>query len=156
PFLQKALAINPNLAASLLAIGRYYNHVGKAELALPYFERLQRILSQDDGVKLALAESFDALGRSEQAHKLYGELRNSASGLIPSLYYFARNDLSKGNADLAREIEALQSRETLTVRDRSTLHTALGFIHERSQNYSLAFAHFDKANRLLPIDFDMA
>src|SRR5262245_47904990 len=71
PFLHKALAINPNLAAALLAIGKYYNEVGKAELALPYLERLQKIVPQEDGVKLELADSLDALGRKDQAKRLF-------------------------------------------------------------------------------------
>ena len=156
PFLQKALAINPQLVSALRAIGKYYNEVGKAELALPYLERLQSILPQDDGVKLGLAESVDVLGWTEEAHRLYGELRHTKSGMVPSLYYFSRNSPPEGNAALISEIEALQSRNELTDQDRSKLQRALGFIHERGKNYPLAFAHFDKANRLLPVGFDIA
>jgi tetratricopeptide (TPR) repeat protein len=155
PFLHKALAINPNLTSALVAIGRYYNEVGKAELALPYLERLNKIAPQDDGAKLELAESFDALGRKEEADKLYRELSKTESFLTPALYYFSRNDPPEGNAALIAEINEFLSSDGLTDRQRSTLHTALGFTHEREHNCPLAFSHFEKANRLRPVDFEI-
>jgi tetratricopeptide (TPR) repeat protein len=155
PFLHKALTINPNLTSALLAIGKYYNEVGKAELALPYFERLNKLVPHDNGGKLELAESLDILGRNEEAGKLFRELHETESYLTPSLYYFSRHDPPEGNAALIAEIERLLSRDTLTDRHRSKLHTGLGFVHEREGNYPLAFSHFDRANKLQQGDFDI-
>jgi tetratricopeptide (TPR) repeat protein len=153
-FLQKALAIDPNFSFALSAIGKYYNQVGKAELALPYLERLSKIAPQDYKVKFELAESFAALGRIE-AGELYRELRKAKSHLASALYYFSRNGPLEDNPALVGEIEALQSSDTLTGKVRSQLHRALGFIHEREGNYPLAFTHFDRANRLLPVEYDV-
>lgn len=155
PFLHRALAINPRLTSALWTIGMYYNEIGKAELALPYLERLNKLTPQDNRVKQELAESLDACGRKEAADKLNRELHGTESHLIPALYYFSRNEPSEGNAAIIAEIEAVLDRDTLTDRDRSKLHTGLGFIHEREHNYPIAFAHFDKANKILPIEFDM-
>lgn len=155
PFLHNALTITPNLTSALLAIGKYYVEVGKAELALPYFERLTKLMQQDDSVKLKLAESLDAFGRSEEANKLHREVHKSGSDPTPSLYYFSRNDPPEGRAALIAEIEELLPRENLTVSQRGTLHTALGFIHEREGNYAVAFSNFDKSNRLQGVDFDI-
>lgn len=155
PFLHKALAINPNLTSALLALGKYYNSIGKAELALPYFERLRKIMPQENRIKWELADSLDALGRKEEAGKLYGELHKTSSDAVPALYYFSRNDPPNGNAALLAEIEQLLPHDKLTDEQRSTLHTALGFILEKEENYPLAFSHFDKANRLQPIAFDI-
>ncbi len=108
------MRINPKLASALLAIGKYYNRIGKAEMALPYFERLSKILPQDNTVKLQLAESFDALGRKEEADRLYGAIRETKSNPCRQLYYFSRNTPSEGNAALIAEIEGLLSRDDLT------------------------------------------
>jgi tetratricopeptide (TPR) repeat protein len=154
-FLHKALAIDPNFGSALSAVGMYYNQIGKAELALPYLERLIKITPQDDRVKFELAESFAALGRSDEAGKLYRELRKTKSHLVSALYYFSRHGPPEEDAALVREIEALQSHGTLTGEVGSKLHRALGFIHEREGNYPLAFTHFDRANRLLPVEYDI-
>ena len=155
PFLHNALRINPKLASALQAIGKYYNRIGKAEMALPYLERLSKILPQDSVVKMQLAESFDALGRKEEASKLYGEVRQAKPNLVQALYYFSRNPPPEGSTAIIAEIEGLLSREDLTGEQRSTLHTSLGFIHEKGRNYPLSFAHFDQAHQLMPRDFDI-
>jgi Tfp pilus assembly protein PilF len=155
PFLHKALAINPKLASALLAIGKYYNRIGKAQLALPYFERLRQVVPQNDDAKYELAESLDTLGRREEANQLYRELQATESYAVSAVYYFSRSGPPSGNIAVLAEIEKLLSRETLSDPQRSRLHTALGFIHEKERNYRLAFSHFDRANRLRPITFDL-
>jgi tetratricopeptide (TPR) repeat protein len=129
--------------------------VGKAELALPYLERLMRIQPRDDSVKLQLAESFEALGRTEEAGKLYRDLQKTRTHLASALYYFSSNGPPEESAALVGEIESLLSGDTLSIRERSRLHAALGFIHERDRNYPLAFANFDKGNRLQTAHFEV-
>jgi tetratricopeptide (TPR) repeat protein len=156
PFLHKALAIKPDLAPALLALGEYYNEVGKAERALPYLERLHKMMPDDKGVKRELAESLDALGRKEGASALYQELRQTESSfVVGSYYYFSRNPLPEGDAAVTAEIDKLLASDKFTDQGRRQLHTALGFIHERARNYPLAFSHFDQANRLSTVDFDI-
>lgn len=154
PFLHKALAIKPDLPSALLALGKYYNEVGKADRALPYFERLHKMMPQDTGVKMQLAESLDAHGKSDAAGALYQELRQTGSA-VGSYSYFSRNPPPDGDAALIAEIEQLLGSGKLTKEARSQLHTALGFIRERERSYPLAFSHFDQANQLTAVDFDI-
>ncbi len=155
PFLNKALAIDPKLTSALLAIGKYYNGVGKAELALPYLERLLKILPQENLVKLELADSLNALGRKDEAAKLYGDLYRAKSHLVSAYYYFSRNDAPDGHVALIAEIGQFLLGDALSDVQRSKLHSALGFAHEKQKNYKLAFSHFDKAKRVRAQDFDM-
>ena len=155
PFLNKALAIDPKLTSALLAIGKYYTETGKAELALPYFERLHRLVPNDNHVKWELAESLDVLDRKEEADKLFGELRQTTSHQISALHYFSRRDAPDGPAALIAEIQEILPAAELADNLRSILHTSLGFIHEKQRNYPLAFSHFEKGNQLRGVRLDI-
>lgn len=155
PFLNRALAIDPKLTAALLAIGKYYTEVGKAELAVPYFERLHKLVPQDNAIKWHLAASLDSCGRTADAKALYQELRRVDSHAIVAMRYFSRNGAPEGNAALITEIEQLMQKPGLIDKQRGVLHNALGFLYEKEADYPTAFAHFDKANQLRAVTFNI-
>jgi tetratricopeptide (TPR) repeat protein len=155
PFLHNALTIDRNLASALLAIGEYYTSIGKADLALPYLERLHKILPDDNKVKWQIAESLDVLGRKEEANALWKQLRQTKSFAVTALYHLSRNNPVELNAPLRAEAERLLDGDELSDSQRSSLHTSLGFILEKEGEYRRAFEHFDKANRLTPVAFDI-
>jgi tetratricopeptide (TPR) repeat protein len=155
PFLHNALTIEPNLASALLAIGEYYTSVGKSDLALPYLQRLRKIRPEDNKVKWQLAESLDVLGRKEESNAFWQELRQTKSYAIPSLYHLSRNNPPELNAPLMAEAERLLDGDDLSNSQRGWLHTSLGFMLEKEGKYRPAFEHFDKANRLTPVAFEI-
>ena len=149
------MAINPNLGSALLASRQILQHVGKAELARPYFERLHKLAPHDNNVKWGLADCLDALGRKDAADKLYQELGKTKSHRVLSLYYFSRNATEEDSGGLIAEIEQLLLSNQISDDERSMLHTALGFAHEKQRDYQRAFLNFDQAGRLRHIEFDI-
>jgi len=156
PFLEKALALDPKLTSARLAIGKYHSDMGRGELALPYLERLCAITPRDNTAKWRLAETLDLLGRHEEASRIYHELRLTDSHAVQALYYFSQRDVPEENGRLEREIEKLMRKDNVTRHGRSLLHTSLGFLHDRKDNCHVAFGHFEKANQLRSVDFDIA
>lgn len=148
PFLHNALLINPRQTETLLAIGEYYRRVGKAALALPYLERARALSPGDNRIKMAIAESLDVLGRQEEANLLYEELRRDREYVAISLYHLAMNRPTELHPPLMAEVEQLLEGGGVSDKEASSLHTSLGFMHEKAGQYASAFRHFDEANRL--------
>ncbi len=153
PFLHNALAIDPKLTPTLISIGEYYLSVGKAALGLPYLERALRNEPKNRRVKWKIADALDALGRTDEARNYYQELREAGQGTADVLYRMARSSQPAQNAALMAEAERLLRENDLSDAQRSAAHTAAGFLLERERKYEQAFEHFDKANRLKPLDF---
>lgn len=155
PFLQNALAIRPNLVAALLAIGKYYFVLGKADLALPYLERAVKADPDDCRGKWQLAESLDALGKKNEANKLFSELRVLPAYSAASLSRLASNAQSEERAVILTEARELLSTASLSDRDRSIVHRTIGFLLEGQSECQAAFEHFLAANKLASEPFDI-
>src|SRR5439155_14416278 len=91
----------------------------------------------------------------EKANELWKELRQTKSHAIESLYYLSRSNPPELNVPFMTEAERLLEGDGLSDSDRGRLHTALGFMLEKEGRYRPAIEHFDKANRLTPVDFDI-
>jgi tetratricopeptide (TPR) repeat protein len=156
PFLQRALAIKPNLIAALLGIGQYYFAVGKAHLALPYLERAIDTDPQDHRAKWQLAESLDALGKKDEANRLYSELRRLPGYSVACLSRLALNAASDQRGPVLAEAEGLLSATSLSDRSRSVVHRSIGFLLEKQGEYEAAFRNFRIANELAYEPFDTA
>lgn len=155
PFLHNALAIDPKLTPTLISIGEYYLSVGKAALGLPYLERALRNEPKNAKAKWHLAEALDALGKSDEANDRYQELRQEGKMVVDSLYAMSRINQPVQNVPLMAEAERLLGEDSLPDAQRSKIHTALGFMLEREGKYHAAFGHFDRANHLKPLNFDI-
>jgi len=155
PFLHNALAINPKLTTTLISIGEYYTSVGKAALGLPYIERALRNEPNNKKAKWQLAESLNALGRTDEANRLCQELRLEGAFVVDGLYRISRNNKREQNVPLLAEAEELLKSDALTDVGRSRLHSAMGFMLEKEDRYEAAFGHFDSANRLSSAPFNI-
>jgi tetratricopeptide (TPR) repeat protein len=155
PFLHNALAINPNLTPTLISIGEYYLSVGKADLSVPYLERALHNDPKSKKARWHLAEGLDALGRKDEANNHYQQLRQEGQMLVDCLYAMSRNNQPAQNMALMAEAERLLHQDNLSDSQRSKVHTSIGFMLEREGEYQQAFDHFDKANRLNPLKFDI-
>jgi tetratricopeptide (TPR) repeat protein len=154
PFLHNALAINPKLTTTLISIGEYYLSVGKAALGLPYLERALANEPNNKKAKWQLAESLNALGRTDEANRLCQELRLEGAFVADGLYRISRNNNQEQNVPLLAEAEELLKSDSLPDAGRSKLHSAIGFMLEKEGRYEAAFDHFDRANRLAATAFD--
>jgi tetratricopeptide (TPR) repeat protein len=156
PFLQNAIAIDPNLTGALLGIGQYYIVAGKADLAVPYLERVIKADPRHHKAKWYLAESFDVLGKKTEANRLYHELRQVPAYAVSSLSHLARNATPDESASVLSDAEGLLRSTRLGDQARSAVHRSIGFLLEKKKEYRSAFEHFQKANELAFMPFDMA
>ena len=155
PFLHNALTIHPNLPTTLMALGDYFTSIGNAERALPYFDRARGVVPDNATIKGAFATSLDSLGRKEEANRLYQELRRELPDDVVPLYRLAMNLPLEQVGQVTSDLEKASRSEALTLENRSLAHKALGFIREKEGRYTEAFVHFDTANCLQPLNFDI-
>jgi len=66
-YLERAVALNPNLPQAALAYGRLLARAGETEKAVEQFQRVVRLAPEEDSVHYHLAKAYRLLGRNEEA-----------------------------------------------------------------------------------------
>jgi tetratricopeptide (TPR) repeat protein len=66
-YLERALALNPDLPQARLAYGRALLRLGEPEKAVQQFEQVERLAPEEDSVHYHLASAYRKLGRSKDA-----------------------------------------------------------------------------------------
>jgi tetratricopeptide (TPR) repeat protein len=66
-YLERAVALNPNLPQAALAYGRLLARAGELEKAVEQFQRVVQLAPEEDSVHYHLAKAYRILGRTEEA-----------------------------------------------------------------------------------------
>jgi tetratricopeptide (TPR) repeat protein len=143
-----ALAV-PESPEAHNAIGQVYQARGEFELALAAYDRAAALPgpAQMDAIANRGA-LFTEFGRKEEAIKALKEAARvfpSAPGIL-----FSQTDLRRFEPGdpLIGQMQALLSREGISLADRATLHFGLGKAFLDIGDSEQAFRHYDEGNRL--------
>lgn len=153
--LLKAFALKPGMKQELGALGRSYTAAGKAELALPLFEKAERLLPSHRALRLDHAHALISLGRMDEAASLLRE--NISRGFHKAAAFKALADTRKFTGDpveLHAILKQLEAPET-TSAEKMYLHHAAGKILNDVGRHEEAIDHLQKSKEASGFDFDV-
>jgi len=136
------LAQKPDMVAALGSLGKCYTAAGRAELALPLFEKATKLHPSHPDLRCDHADALIALGRMDEAEDLLRD--NIARGYRVAASYQSlveTRTMSGEPVELA-DIVARLAAGNGTQRDRVLLHHAAGKIMNDLGRYEEAIDHF--------------
>lgn len=153
-FLQ-VLARKPDLVAALGALGKSYTAVGKAELALPLFEKATKLKPNHPALRLDHANALIALGRMDEAADLLQE--NIRLGYRAAASYRALADTRNFSSEPAEFRAILKQLEESSPNqvDRTFMHHAAGKILNDIGRYDEAIDQFQASKIAAGHGFDV-
>jgi tetratricopeptide (TPR) repeat protein len=136
------LTLKPDSVPALGALGKSYTASGKAELALPLFEKATRLQPTHQALRHDHADALIALGRMDEAADLLRE--NIARGYYVAATYRTLADTQKFPSEPVElgAILAKLGEPNLGQVDRMFLHHAAGKILNDIGRYDEAVDHF--------------
>jgi tetratricopeptide (TPR) repeat protein len=154
PPLVRALTLDPKQPEALSTIAKFYRAIGKAELALPYFEKAIAVQSKDFDLRLEYAYCLDGAGHFEKARAEFTILKRSKKHRSRALSSIARSSDRKLGLDTLLEIRSALSDPSVSQHSARDLHYAAGKILEDNGRYDEAFVQFEEAKKLKAAEFD--
>ena len=153
--IQYALEVQPDLIEALCALGRVYTEFDKPDLALPLYEKAQRINRDHPKVRIGMATALTGLGRMDEAASYLKETIERRID-VPAAYY----DLvqTKKFTEEPPELQAIQRNldsPGLKPEGKASLNYAAGKVLNDLKRYAEAFDHFSKAKQAEGYKFDI-
>jgi tetratricopeptide (TPR) repeat protein len=146
---KRALILAPETPEPHNAIGQVYQAMGEFEPALAAYDRATSLPgpAQMDAIANRGA-LFMEFGRKAEAAKAMEEAAKTfpqAPGIL-----FSQTELKRfeHGDPLVGQMQALLSREGISLSDRATLHFGLGKVFRDMGDSDKAFGHYDEGNRL--------
>jgi len=95
-YLERAVALNPNLPQAVLAYGRVLLVAGETEKAIPQFQRVVELAPEEDSVHYLLATAYRKLGREKEASEEIARFENLAKKKSDRRMQMAQEIIERG------------------------------------------------------------
>ena len=95
-YLERAVALNPNLPQAVLAYGRVLLMAGETEKAIPQFQRVVELAPEEDSVHYLLATAYRKLGREKEASEEIARFEDLAKKKSDRRWQMARETIERG------------------------------------------------------------
>jgi Flp pilus assembly protein TadD len=152
---QRALALKSGIGSAYCSLGRCYTAAGKAELALPVFEKAEKLMPEHPSVRFDHANALISFGRMDEAAVLLRE--NIARGFRVAVSYKSLADTQKFTTEppeLKGILEELQ-KPGLEAKDMVQMHHAAGKILNDLGRSDEAIDQFQASKRASGHGFDL-
>lgn len=152
---QRGIALKPNRAGALVALGRAYTAAGTAELALPVFEKAMKLGPNHGSVRFDRANALISLGRMDEAAEQL--LQSIALGLRIASCYRVFADTQKFTTEPVElhDILEMLKEPSLSSQERMELHIAAGKILNDLGRYDEAVENFQASKAASGYRFDI-
>ena len=144
PVLERAMACKPAPFQAPWAIAEFFHETGKAERAIPYFEKALATADKSSFMQIQqdLLQSLSSLGRVAQAESV-------ASNMAPHRGFNAIATVRKASlhkykidSPIFEELQSLKSEESMGPERKAMVSLEIGRIYENSKKYDEAFDCF--------------
>lgn len=147
PVLERAMACKPTPFQAPWAIAEFFHETGKAERAIPYFEKA--LAAADNASALQIQQdqlnSLSSLGRVEQAEKLATKLAQQRGFKAIAVVRRASLQKYKTDAPILEELRSLLNEEKIGQERKALALLETGKIYENSKKYDEAFECFARS-----------
>ena len=158
PVLERAMACKPTPFQAPWAIAEFFHETGKAERAIPYFEKALAAADQSSALQIQLDQlnSLSSLGRVEQAEKLATQLAQHRGSKSIAIIRRASLQKYKTVAPIFEELRLLLTDEKVGLESKALASIEIGKIYENSGQFDESFDCFvrSKAERKWTSDLE--
>ncbi len=154
--LERAVAINPNMADSWLNLGRNLNSSGQPLRAIQCFERLDKLRPEGSGAQAGIARAMLELGRTKEAETAAREIIAKTPKAASGYVNLANTRKFKPNEPEIEAVEALISDSDTPKKEFRGLYFAAAKMCDDIGRYDDAFKYYDAANKLAEGQYDGA
>lgn len=146
--LNQAIEFAPNQATPHFELARCLRMLNRHEEALTSLERGLAFAPSNPEGRLRLATVLVDLGRLAEAKAIYRALIRRWPNLGTAYYGLSLiENFSAGDAEVA-QMERIVETTSLSEREQSNLHFALGRVYDQLGDHERAFGHFRRGNDL--------
>ncbi|MGX8008755.1 tetratricopeptide repeat-containing sulfotransferase family protein [Mesorhizobium sp. ORM8.1] len=154
-YLELASKLKADWVEALCTLGRAYTEFGKADVALPLYEKALKIDDRHPAVRMGLANALVSLGRMDEAARYMKEAIGRRQDIGTA--YNGLVSIRKFSEEPA-ELQAILAETANPMLDRKSiqrLHYAAAKVLNDLRRYEEAMDHLREAKELFPTRFDI-
>jgi tetratricopeptide (TPR) repeat protein len=152
---ERALSLHPGFTNALVSLGNAHLSLDHLDDAVAAYTQALRVHPGNPGALAGKAEVLNRQGCFAEAGALLEPLladHDIDAGVAATFTHLAIH--IGRETDALNLVERLLTNPKLSDADRSRLHFALGFLHDRNRRYDQAFANYQQANNMRRSEFD--
>lgn len=150
-----ACDLKPGWVEALCALGRAYTEFGKADLAVPVYEKALKINGANPLVRMGLANALVSLGRMDEATKYMKESISRRLGIAAAYEGLVSIQKFTKEPEELKSILAELKNPALDQKSAQKLHYAAGKVLNDLRRYDEAMNHFHQGKKLSTRQFDL-
>lgn len=158
PLLERLVALQPQAVAALYALADTQNKMSDVDAAIRSYQQALKLAPDDPRIRLGLGDAYESNGKFKQARMQYlAILRREPDSALALARLLQLRDATPEPAQIERA-QQLADAPTTKEDGRIRLNAALGYYHDRQQQYGEAFQRlqrgYDVLARREPFDSD--
>lgn len=152
---QRAVALTDKPALALCALAKTKQLQGRLDEALDYIDQSLRSMPDNIDARAERAEILYKCGRMDDAHDVVCSLVTAGQVTVQVVEVYGLLCHRFNECDTVVSLaESLLQKDDLIKSSRVSLHYLLGSLYDRLGEFGAAFGHYERANTILPNQFD--
>ncbi len=149
PLLERLAALRPESGAALYALADVQQKSNDVDAAIGTFQRALQLAPDDRRIRLGLGEAYESAGRFKQARMQYLSILRREPDSPLALARLLQLREGEPDAEQLRRAQALADDPATPEDGRIRLNIALGYFHDRQQQYDTAFKRLQRGYDVL-------
>ena len=154
PVYMRIMKLDPQYASAVLALGDFFEKMGRADKGLPYIEKFIQTKPDNDEAQVMYARMLEAVGRHGDAEDMYWRLESKPGTRVLALNRLAFVKKYSDASPLLDRIDAAIATPGMPAELVSILQSGAGKILEDIGEYDRAFERYSLSAKHESSDFD--